>query len=85
MACAFVFALTVVNGLCCPISLANGEPVSDLLFFVALFALYFLPLIVACLRGMSGHGGVAVLNLFLGWTVLGWIIALAWAAGGRTD
>ena len=46
---------------------------------------YFLPWLVAKMRGMSGSGGVFVLNLFLGWTLLGWVIALAWAAGGRTD
>lgn len=44
--------------------------------------LSFLPTIVASSRGCKATGGIFVVNLFLGWTVLGWIIALAWAAGG---
>lgn len=41
--------------------------------------LYFVPLIVAAIRGVSNTGSVAVINLFLGWTVIGWIVALAMA------
>ncbi|MBY0421233.1 MAG: superinfection immunity protein [Parvularculaceae bacterium] len=51
------------------------------LLLVALIALYFLPIIVAASRGHPGRGGVFVLNLFLGWTLVGWVVALAWAAG----
>lgn len=47
----------------------------------AAIVIYFLPWIVALLRGSVRTGGVAVLNIFLGWTFLGWVIALAWAAG----
>lgn len=47
-----------------------------------LLFIYFFPFIVAGAREAVGVWGVFVLNLFLGWTLLGWIIALAWAAGG---
>lgn len=48
------------------------------MFLVLLaFAAYFLPAIVGWNKKASG--GILVLNLFLGWTVIGWIIALAWA------
>lgn len=47
-----------------------------------LLVIYFLPTIVASQRGIAGTGGVVVLNLFLGWTLLGWVVALAWAYGG---
>lgn len=42
-------------------------------------ALYFLPWLVA--RGRDHHqaGAIAMLNLLLGWTVLGWVAALIWA------
>ena len=48
--------------------------------FVLLFALtvYFLPTIVGWNK--KAVAGISILNLFLGWTVLGWIIALIWAA-----
>jgi len=47
--------------------------------------LYFVPFFVAWFRGARGIGGVLVLNVFLGWTFLGWIVALAWAAGGTKE
>jgi hypothetical protein len=40
------------------------------------FLIYFMPRIVALLRGRS-FVFVFLINLFLGWTVIGWIIALA--------
>jgi uncharacterized paraquat-inducible protein A len=44
-----------------------------------LLALYFLPAIVASARGHHNSGSIFVLNLFLGWTLIGWVIALAMA------
>jgi hypothetical protein len=42
---------------------------------------YFLPTYVARSRNIgSASNGVLVVNLFLGWTILGWVVALAWAA-----
>jgi hypothetical protein len=40
---------------------------------------YFLPSFVAAARGHRNGGAVFLLNLCLGWTVLGWIAALVWA------
>jgi len=54
------------------------------LFFV-LAGLYFLPLIVSAARRCKAHGGIAIVNLFLGWTFIGWVIALAWAASGEKE
>jgi Superinfection immunity protein len=41
---------------------------------------YFLPTIVAAARHVRNAASVFVLNLFLGWTLIGWVIALAMAA-----
>ncbi len=39
--------------------------------------MYFIPSFIAFNKS---HGaGVFVLNLFLGWTFIGWVVALAWA------
>lgn len=57
---------------------------STLLLIIAAI-LYFAPWMLAKLRGVTASGGIFVLNLTLGWTLLGWLIALIWAAGGRTD
>jgi T4 superinfection immunity protein len=40
---------------------------------------YALPAILAAYRRHPRSEAVAVLNLLLGWTVLGWIAALLWA------
>jgi hypothetical protein len=44
-----------------------------------LLGFYFLPALIAGSRGHHNSGSIFVLNLFLGWTFLGWIIALAMA------
>jgi Superinfection immunity protein len=43
------------------------------------FAVYFLPSIVAYGRKVTNSGSVFVINLFLGWTFVGWVVALAMA------
>ena len=51
---------------------------SALLLLICLLAVYFLPSLVAWKK--DKFEAVFVLNLFLGWTFVGWIIALAWGA-----
>ncbi len=48
-----------------------------------LLALYLLPTIVAYVRRVPNKGSVAIINVFLGWTIAGWVIALAMAARSR--
>ena len=48
-------------------------------FFIGLFVLYWLPTIIAIARQTNVALGVAALNFFLGWTGIGWFIALMWA------
>jgi hypothetical protein len=43
------------------------------------FVLYFLPAIVAFARSKRDAGSILVLNFLLGWTAIGWVIALVWA------
>ena len=47
--------------------------------FVAALLLYFLPSLIASGRHHHNHVAIFVLNLLLGWTFLGWVIALVWA------
>lgn len=42
--------------------------------------IYFIPAIVAYNRNHHQEGAIFILNLFLGWTLLGWVAALVWAA-----
>ncbi len=50
-----------------------------LTFLAVIFALYWLPTMVAVIRRTPSALGVAAINFFLGWTVIGWIVALVLA------
>ncbi|HEX4032755.1 MAG TPA: superinfection immunity protein [Terracidiphilus sp.] len=41
--------------------------------------LYFLPAIIAAVRHTHNSGGILLLNIFFGWTLIGWVIALVMA------
>jgi hypothetical protein len=46
------------------------------------FGLYFLPIIVAFSKGANQGGSIlVVLNVFFGWSIIGWIVALGIALG----
>lgn len=47
-----------------------------LLFCIGLL-IYFLPSLMA--RNHPNSAAIFVLNLFLGWSVIGWVVALVWA------
>jgi hypothetical protein len=67
----------------------NADPASAGLGFLTLgiiLACYFLPSIIAMVRGKAtGTGGVVFVNFFLGWTVVGWFLAFVWACTGLTN
>ena len=51
----------------------------EILLILILLAIYFLPTFVAAVRSKRNTAAILVLNLFLGWTIIGWIIALIWS------
>lgn len=46
---------------------------------IIILAAYFLPAIIAIKDKHLQRGAITILNLLLGWTILGWVIALVWA------
>lgn len=44
---------------------------------------YFLPSLIAVIRKVPNTGSTIVVNLFLGWTLIGWVAALAMAVRSR--
>jgi len=52
-------------------------------FFGFGFVTYFLPSIIALIRSKRDITGIVLLNFFLGWTMIGWVVALIWAV--KTD
>jgi hypothetical protein len=49
-----------------------------------LFAIYLLPFLVALARHNVNTTGIFIVNFFLGWTGIGWIVALLWACCGAS-
>jgi uncharacterized membrane protein YhaH (DUF805 family) len=43
------------------------------------FVFYFFPALLAAIRRHHNQNAIAMLNLLLGWTVIGWVVALVWA------
>jgi hypothetical protein len=40
---------------------------------------YFLPFAIAFNNKRANTGAIFALNLFLGWSLIGWVVALVWA------
>lgn len=41
--------------------------------------IYLLPTIIVAIRGANNGCAIFLTNFFLGWTLIGWIVALIWA------
>jgi hypothetical protein len=50
---------------------------SILVTLLSLF--YFLPFAIAFNKKRANSGAIFALNLFFGWTLIGWVVALVWA------
>lgn len=57
----------------------------ELIMLVVLIVLYMLPSIIANSREHIQTGPITVLNLLLGWTLLVWVICLAWSFSGKGE
>jgi len=53
-------------------------------FILFLILLYWLPTLIAIVRQTHSALGVAMINFFLGWTVIGWFLALFWALAAHS-
>ena len=58
-------------------------PAFFLPFFGFGFVMYFLPSIIALARSKRDITAIVLLNFFLGWTMIGWVVAPVWAV--KTD
>jgi len=62
-----------------PATTSPGDGWMGLILVVILGCIYFIPAFVAWGNGKRNREAILVLNLLLGWTVVGWIGALVWA------
>ena len=58
-----------------------NEPIWPLGAFATIifFLMYFVPAMVAGKRECAHKTAIVVLNIFAGWTFIGWVAALVWA------
>ncbi|WP_425491288.1 superinfection immunity protein [Nitrospirillum iridis] len=68
-------------------TIIQGGSVTFTLVVVLLLVgfIYFIPSIIAFHSRAGNRSAVLFLNLFLGWTLLGWIISLFWALAGASQ
>ena len=52
---------------------------SSIIGLIVILISYFIPTIIALIRKHRDVMAIFVLNLFLGWSLIGWIISLVWA------
>ena len=52
----------------------------EYIYIILILALYFLPTFYAYHRKHKNVEAILILNLFAGWTFIGWLIALIWSA-----
>jgi hypothetical protein len=63
---------------------AGGAALVFIILLIAAGAIaYFLPMIIALIRKSPDVPMVILINLLLGWSVVGWIVALVMACGNR--
>jgi Superinfection immunity protein len=68
-----------LGGLGLLVANAAGGGVGGLLLGLVALGLYGLPSLIAMARGHHQVAAIVALNLLLGWTCLGWVVAVVWA------
>ena len=49
------------------------------LIILVIIFLYFLPTIIATKKKHNKYIPITILNFFVGWTIIGWLVLLIWA------
>ncbi len=70
-------AAVVAFILLCFIEPRAGEALPGMIWLVIMGSVYFLPSIIG--RDKRNYNAILALNLLLGWTLVGWVVALVWA------
>lgn len=94
-ACAFIYFLVedaskvraahIAHAVATPAASDSGAGFGVFLLILFGVCAYFFPAIVAFTRGVKAANGILVVDLFLGWTFIGWVVALAWAVSAEPE
>ena len=61
------------------LALVTGSFACMVVTALASLFIYFIPSMVAVMRGHPNTAPILTVNIFLGWTLIGFVVALAWA------
>jgi len=65
--------------------MSNSTGFAVMVVIIGLIATYFLPTIIALILRRKNTLAIFLLDLFLGWSLIGWVIALVWAVAKEHD
>jgi hypothetical protein len=68
--------------------MADGDPAGLLIILTLISSAlisHFLAKVVASKRHRAGKVAIFVITLFLGWSLMGWAVALTWASKGISN
>lgn len=57
----------------------EANQLMSIAILVICMLIYFVPTFVSVERNHRNKWAIAVLNFFLGWTFLGWVLSLVWS------
>ncbi|EFB73470.1 TPA: superinfection immunity protein [Providencia alcalifaciens] len=66
-------------------SLNDFGKIVSLSFFIVAPLLYVLPSIEAKIKGHPKFNQILAINILLGWTFIGWVVAYVWALGDKKE
>jgi hypothetical protein len=56
---------------------------ASIVLLIIVAALYFTPSIIAIMRKKTNMAPIIIIDILLGWTFVGWVVALVWAAAAE--
>ncbi len=59
--------------------MSSSFGILEILLVLSTAAVYFIPTIIAIARRTRSISGIILVNVFTGWTFIGWVIALVWS------
>ena len=61
------------------------DSTTNIILLAVVLILYMLPTLIAFGREHPHRGTIAIVNILIGWTLIGWIVVFLWAALGRVE
>ena len=82
-----IYATIICFGIALTTAIGSQGPedIVGTLMFLFLAVAYFMPCFVAGSRLHRNRVAIAALNTLLGWTFLGWVLALVWSFTANTE